>query len=101
MPIYFLRLLTSKRSFFLTSHSKFDKIDPNLTLTGGRKYDDALSGYYQEMSKEHKDYLEQLFYKQLKASVGQRGLYEHMMIDEDRPADGCRPHHPRDKTKRK
>ena len=40
------------------------------------------------MSKENKEYLKQLFYKQLKASVGQRGLYEHMMIDEDRPADG-------------
>ena len=43
-------------------------------MGGARKYDDALSGYYKDMSDEHKAYLTQLFYKKLKASVGQRAL---------------------------
>ena len=49
---------------------------PPPQVGGARKYDDALSGYmyYKDMSDEHKAYLTQLFYKKLKASVGQRAL---------------------------
>jgi hypothetical protein len=39
------------------------------------------------MSQTKKDYLKQLFYKKLKASVGQRGLYEHMLVDKDKIDD--------------
>ena len=58
---------------------------PPPQVGGARKYDDALSGYYKGMSDENKTYLTQLFYKKLKASVGQRGLYETMMADVNKP----------------
>jgi hypothetical protein len=34
---------------------------------GGTKYDNGLEGYYQSLSKAKKDYLQELFYKQMKA----------------------------------
>jgi hypothetical protein len=50
------------------------------------RYDDALSGYYEKMSAAHKDYLKNLFYKEMKASGGQRQLYERMMVDTTKPS---------------
>ena len=58
---------------------------PPQQVGGARKYDDALNGYYKGISDEHKAYLTQLFYKKLKASVGQRALYETMMADVHKP----------------
>ena len=51
---------------------------PQLT-GGGTKYDNSLEGYYQSLSKPKKDYLQELFYKQMKAMGGQRQLYEAVM----------------------
>jgi hypothetical protein len=57
-----------------------------LEIKGGARYDDALSGYYEKMSAAHKDYLKNLFYKEMKASGGQRQLYERMMVDTTKPS---------------
>jgi hypothetical protein len=53
---------------------------------GGTKYDNSLEGYYQSLSKPKKDYLQELFYKQMKAMGGQRQLYEAVMNDPNRPS---------------
>jgi hypothetical protein len=52
---------------------------------GGTKYENGLEGYYQSLSKPKKDYLQELFYKQMKAMGGQRQLYEAVMNDPNRP----------------
>jgi hypothetical protein len=53
---------------------------------GGTKYENGLEGYYQSLSKPKKDYLQELFYKQMKAMGGQRQLYEAVMNDPNRPS---------------
>eukprot|EP01047_Picozoa_sp_COSAG01_P016643 COSAG01_NODE_858_length_13069_cov_23.641943_18_plen_202_part_00 len=57
-----------------------------LEIKGGARYDDALSEYYEKMPAAHKDYLKNLFYKEMKASGGQRQLYERMMVDTIKPS---------------
>ena len=53
----------------------------------GTKSDQTGKRYYEEMSDEKKSYLKSLFYKQMKASVGMRALYEIMLADVNKPAD--------------
>jgi hypothetical protein len=53
----------------------------------GTKSDQTGKRYYEEMSDADKVYLEQLFYKQMKASVGMQALYEIMLADPNKPAD--------------
>jgi hypothetical protein len=53
---------------------------------GGTKYDNSLEGYFKDLSKAKKDYLQELFYKQMKAMGGQRQLYEAVMNDPNRPS---------------
>ena len=59
----------------------FDWADPHPLSGGGSKSANAGQGYFESMTQAKKDYLKELFYKKLKASVGQRGLYEHMLVD--------------------
>ena len=49
------------------------------------KYANGLQGYYDTLPKEFHEYLSNLFYGKLKASGGQRFLYEQMMVDSDKP----------------
>ena len=49
------------------------------------KYDNGLQGYYDTLPQNFRDYLSKLFYGKLKASGGQRFLYEQMLVDVDKP----------------
>ena len=50
---------------------------------GDGKYDHGLAGYLKELTKDKREYLEQLFYGKMRASGGMRQLYETMRADPD------------------
>lgn len=55
------------------------------TYGDGGKKANGLEGYYRGLSQEHKDYLGALFFGKLKASAGQRVLYNTMLMDANKP----------------